>query len=333
MRQAQHLAKALNIPFGYLFLSTPPQDALPIPDLRTLPGTTRTAPSADLRETVLLALQRQSWYIEHLRDQGHGPLTFVGRFGVEAPPEKVAADMHEELAIDLNQMHPSKDSFLTHLVQAAERIGILVMRSGIAGNNTHRPLDVSDFRGFAISDPLAPLVFINSADAPSARVFTLVHELAHIWLGNSGVSSATPGSAHRAEVFCNAVAGEFLVPRERFLSVWQSDTDPELQSKVHRVSDRFHVSRLVVMRRALDLGLIGRDLYQQDYLTELQVFRERPGAGGGSFYRNAVAKNSRNFSRAVVAETLSGRMLLRDAGHLLGISPAKLQQYAAQISE
>lgn len=90
------------------------------------------------------------------------------------------------------------------------------MRSGIVGNNTHRPLDVAEFRGFAISHPLAPLVFINSADAPAARLFTLMHELAHIWVGSSGISNASPGNARREEVFCNAVAGEFLAPHDVF---------------------------------------------------------------------------------------------------------------------
>ena len=93
------------------------------------------------------------------------------------------------------------------------------MRSGIVGNNTHRPLDVAEFRGFAISHPLAPLVFINSADAPAARLFTLLHELAHLWVGSSGISNAspaTPGNVRREEVFCNAVAGEFLAPHDVF---------------------------------------------------------------------------------------------------------------------
>jgi Zn-dependent peptidase ImmA (M78 family)/transcriptional regulator with XRE-family HTH domain len=330
-RQAQRLAQAMHAPFGYLFLATPPPEVLPIPDLRTVAGSERPNPSLDLRETVRVALQRQEWYADYLRDQGQLPLPFVGRFSVESDIKSVAADIRAVLGQDLQQMHSTQDAYLSHLVQCAESAGVLVMRSGIVGSNTHRSLDVGEFRGFAISHPLAPLVFINSADAPAARLFTLVHELAHIWLGDSGVSSGAPGSQRREEVFCNAVAGEFLAPRELFLSLWAVN-DADLPNKVSRLVQCLHVSALVVLRRALDLQLIDSGIYQQHYLAELQAFRHRDGSGG-SFYRNAGAKNSRRFARAVVAEALSGRLLLRDAGRLLGVPPAKLQHFAEHLGE
>jgi Zn-dependent peptidase ImmA (M78 family) len=215
------------------------------------------------------------------------------------------------------------------LIEAAERAGVLVMRSGMVGNNTHRKLDVSEFRGFAISDPVVPVVFINSSDAPAARLFTLLHELAHIWLGSSGISNLAPGNSRREEVLCNAVAGEFLAPRELFLQLWAASPG-ELHEKVIALARRFHVSRLVVLRRALDLNLIGRATYDEHYLAELAAFRAQEG-GGGNFYRNAAAKNSLRFSQAVVTEALSGRLLLRDAGRLLGVQPSKIRELAQEI--
>lgn len=330
-RQAQKLAQVLHAPFGYLFLAAPPVQELPIPDLRSVAGVAPATASIDLQETLRIALQRQDWYVDHLRDQGQAPLPFVGRFTLGAGIGTVAADIGAVLKHDPQRRLPTKDAYLSHLVDAAERAGVLVMRSGIVGNNTHRPLDVGEFRGFAISHPLAPLVFINSADAPAARLFTLVHELAHIWLGDSGVSSLALGSDRREELFCNAVAGEFLAPREQFLQLW-NEVDTDLSVKVERIAQHLHISTLVVWRRALDLRLVARDIYQQHYLAELHAFQRQEGSGG-SFYRTAGAKNSRRFARAVVAEALSGRLLLRDAGRLLGIQPAKLRHFAEQLGE
>ena len=175
-----------------------------------------------------------------------------------------------------------------------------------------------------------PLVFINTADAPAARLFTLMHELAHVWVGSSGISSASPGNARLEEVFCNAVAGEFLAPHDVFTDLWDAST-ASLPERVAELALRFHVSRLVIMRRALDLGLVDHATYQQHYQAELAAFRDKPG-GGGSFYRNASVKNSKRFARAVLAEALSGRLLLRDAGRLLGVQPGKLAESCSSVS-
>jgi len=320
--QAQKLAQALHAPFGYLFLTEPPAEDLPLPDLRTVGGSPVPRPSVDLLDTIRLSLQRQAWYLDYLHDDDTDPLPFVARFATDAPVREVAADMRAVLGIDIETGQRNWEIYFRQLIEAAEAAGILVMRSGIVGNNTHRPLDVAEFRGFAISNPLAPLVFINTADAPAARLFTLMHELAHLWVGSSGISNASPGNTRREEVFCNAVAGEFLVPQNVFIPLWTAST-ASLPERLAELAQRFHVSRLVIMRRALDLALVNHAIYLQHYQAELAAFRDKSG-GGGSFYRNASVKNSKRFARAVLAETLSGRLLLRDAGRLLGVQPGKL---------
>ena len=146
----------------------------------------------------------------------------MGRFAPTANPEQVAADIRQVLGVAVEEGQRTWEVYFKALVDAAEYAGVLVMRSGIVGNNTHRQLDVGEFRGFAISHALAPVIFINSADAPAARLFTLLHELAHLWFGSSGISNIAPGSTRREEVACNAVAGEFLAPRAQFLTLWES---------------------------------------------------------------------------------------------------------------
>lgn len=328
-RQAQNLAHSFHAPFGYLFLNAPPQEALPLPDLRTVGGIPVRRPSVDLMETVRIALQRQEWYLDYQRDHGLEPLPFVGRFTMVADPRCVAADIRAVLAVEHEQGQRTWEVYFRELIEAAERVGVLVMRSGVVGNNTHRKLDVGEFRGFAIVDPLAPVVFINSADAPAARLFTLLHELAHVWIGASGISNVAPGNSRHEETFCNAVAGEFLVPGEVFLPLWNA-SDAELTTRVAALATRFHVSRIVIMRRALDLNLVDRATYSDYYLVALTTFRNQEG-GGGNFFRTAGAKNSLRFSQAVVTEALSGRLLLRDAGRLLGVQPGKIREFAGQL--
>lgn len=328
-RQARNLANAVHAPFGYLFLNEPPELLLPLPDLRTVANAAVPRPSIDLLETVRIALQRQDWYLEYQRDHGSEPLPFVGRFATTSNASTVAADIRTVLDVAVDDGRHTWETYFRELVEAAERVGVLVMRSGIVGNNTHRKLDVSEFRGFAISDPRAPVVFINSADAPAARLFTLMHELAHIWIGASGVSNTVPDNNRREEVFCNAVAGEFLVPLDEFVQRWHAGP-VELESRVALLAAHFHVSRLVIMRRAHDLGWVDRATYSAHYLAVLAAFRNQEG-GGGNFYRNAGAKNSARFAQAVVTEALSGRMLLREAGRLLGVQPSKIRAFAEQI--
>ena len=186
-RQAQNIAQALHAPFGFFFLPQAPVEEPLLPDLRTVGGRPVGSPSVDLLETVKQALQRQAWYIEYQQEQGAAALPFVAKFKLDASTQAVAADIRAMLGVALEQGQRRWDDYQRALIQGAEKAGVLVMRSGMVGNNTHRKLDVSEFRGFAISHALAPVVFINAADAPTARLFTLMHELAHIWFGSSGI--------------------------------------------------------------------------------------------------------------------------------------------------
>ncbi|MFM0499681.1 ImmA/IrrE family metallo-endopeptidase [Paraburkholderia caffeinilytica] len=327
-KQAQRWAAVTHVPFGFLFLPAPPAENLPLPDLRTVDGQLPDKPSTNLLDTVREVLNKQAWYVDYLRDQERSSLSFVGHFDVRSSVRNVVEDMRLKLEVDTNGKNG--DEYLRQLIRAAETLGILVMRSGIVGTNTHRKLDVGEFRGFAVSDSLAPIVFINSADAPTARLFTLIHELAHIWIGSSGISNVSQNNHRREEVFCNAVAGEFLVPKSEFETTWKK-TD-NWREGLAELAAKFHVSALVIARRASDLGYVSREEYSRYYIEELQAYRQRE-KNGGSFYRNAGAKNSVRFSRAVIAEAMSGRLLLRDAGKLLGVQPAKIRTYAETLAE
>ena len=225
--QAQSLARALHIPFGFLFLSAPPQESLPIPDLRTLGNHPMGQISTDLRDLVSDILRKQDWYRTYLQEQGVQPPAFIGKFQLDADASCVAEDMTVTLKLMLSDREEvsNGEAFLSLLMKKAEEAGVWVMRSGIVGGNTHRPLSVQEFRGFALCDEFAPVVFINGKDASAAQIFTLVHELAHLWIGQSGISDlslAQPNDTpHQViERFCNTVAAEVLVPKNDLCNHW-----------------------------------------------------------------------------------------------------------------
>ncbi len=331
-RQAQNFARVTNTPFGFLFLPVPPKETLPIPDLRTVDGIHIDGLSTELRDVLEQVLHKQDWYRDYLLSNDEETLPFIGKYNVNSSVADVVNNIRETLGVSI-PLRGTWDEYQRDLIAAAEAAGILVMRSGIVGNNTHRKLQVSEFRGFAISDNLAPIIFINSSDAPTARLFTLIHELAHLWLGISGISDNTHFQgkiAHaKEEMFCNAVAGEFLVPQNLLKKLWRENEG--LLNNLSVLATKFHVSKLVVARRALDVGFISNETYREYYQSELEAFRNKSG-GGGDFYRTAGAKNRTNFSSAIVSEALSGRMLLRDAGQLLGVAPHAIQTYARKLA-
>lgn len=328
--QAQKWASLAHIPFGFLFLQQPPVEQLPLPDLRTVGGIAPQRPSLELLDTVRDSIREQDWYLEYLQNQEHQPLAFVGRFNSRSQVAEVVDDIRRTLGVNPDAARLDYDKYSRSLIEAAEAAGILVMRSGIALGNTHRKLEVSEFRGFAISNAYAPVVFVNSSDAPSARLFTLLHELAHIWIGSSGVSDGNTANGRDEERFCNAVAGEFLAPETQFRALWNADVNWE--DNLAPLATRFHISKLAIGRRALDLGYLSQAQYSAYYRMILKAFQDEKG-GAGDYYRNTTAKNSPRLSKAVLTEAMSGRMLLRDAGHLLGVQPAKLRTLASKITE
>lgn len=329
-KQAQDFAKQTLIPFGYLFLNIQPVENLPIPDLRTIDNEHNPRPSAELIKMVHTIIERQEWYKDYLhQEQRLDRNPYLGRFTTQQPASAIVADMRNVLHIPTHPERGSWEDYYRDLIKRIEDVGILVMRQGDLGHYT-KPLNVKEFRGFALFDPLAPIIFINQADAPSARLFTLIHELAHIWIGQSGVSDAKPNTNRAEEVLCNAIAAEFLVPADEFLTHWQELPDWQLNLPV--LEARFHVSRWVLARRALTLQKITQQQYQS-YIDSVQRdYRDRERTDGGpTYYRTHKVQVSERFAKALVSETLSGRVLLRDAGKLLDMAPSKIQRFATEL--
>ena len=323
LKQAEAFARAVHVPVGYLFLSEPPEESVPIPDFRTFAGHAVTRPSPNLLDTIYACQERQSWYRDFARVIGEPDLGFVGSASETKSPVTVAARIRETLGFNLAARRECSTwtDALRLFIRQADEVGVLVMVSGIVMSNTNRRLDPSEFRGFALCDPLAPLIFVNGKDTKAAQMFTLAHELAHVWLGASALSNlgAAPKDGFRSEeVWCNAVAAELLVPLEAL----QSDLrrNEPLADALSRLARTFKVSTLVILRRLLDAGWLTRERFDAAWRQENVRLRKLVQAGsGGDFNRTTVARVGRRFARALVVSTLEGQTLYRDAFRMLGV--------------
>ncbi|MBC6404373.1 MAG: ImmA/IrrE family metallo-endopeptidase [Rhodospirillales bacterium] len=325
-KQLEAFARAVHVPAGYLFLSRPPEETVPIPDFRTLAGQAVTRPSPNLLDTLYACQERQGWYRDFARIGGQPELAFVGSARIETPPELVAASMRQTLDFGLAARRDCRSwaEALRPFVDRADAAGVLVMISGVVMNNTHRPLDPAEFRGFALADPIAPLIFVNGADTKAAQIFTLAHELAHLWLGETALSNLGAGPKpgfRREEVWCNTVAAELLVPMAALREHLQKD-EP-LPDTLPRLTGIFKVSTLVVLRRLLDAGWIDRAGFDSAWAAENRRLWDLAQQSGGNFYRTALSRVGRRFASALVADTLEGRTLYRDAFRMLGVSKSK----------
>jgi len=320
LKQLEDFARATHTPIGYFFLPEPPVERVPIPDFRTVGGARLQRPSPDLLDTIHLCQQRQEWYREFARTIGEPPLAFAGAAAVTSDVIDAAERIRHSLGFDLEERRrmPTWTDALRRFIELADNAGVMVMVSGVVGSNNRRKLDADEFRGFALADPLAPLVFINGSDTKAAQMFTLAHELAHVWLGQSAVSDAQPAEidGNAIERWCNAVAAELLVP----LDVFRDEYDPraDLRMETERLARRFKVSTLVILRRMRDAGGVTQPQFRAAYDAEVQRLRALPTGSGGNFYLTLGARASKRFARALVVSTLEGRSSFTEALHLLG---------------
>lgn len=322
LRQLEQFARLTYTPVGFLFLQEPPDERLPIPDFRTLADSGVRRPSPNLLDTLYTCQQRQEWFRDYARAEGQVPGPVVAQATGESAIEPTAAAMRAAFGFDLAERRqmPTWTDALRRFIEQAESQGVLVMVNGVVGNNNRRKLYPNEFRGFALVDELAPLIFVNGADTKNGQMFTVAHELAHVWLGQSALSDATAATVptHQVERWCNQVAAEFLVPLEALRGEVKRGADPTEES--NRLARLFKVSSLVILRRMHDAGALGRDEMWSTYEAELARLKAIPKGTGGDFYLTQGTRLSKRFARALVSSTQEGHTLYRDAFHLLGFS-------------
>lgn len=333
-KQLEEFAKATHVPFGYLFLPEPPVERIPIPDLRTVRNQRLSLPSPDMLDTIHAMQRRQTWLREEQIERDAEPLDFVGSARLSDDPQGVGREMRRLVGLEDDwaaRIRTWRES-VGELRRAIEDLGVMAIVNGVVGNNTHRKLNVEEFRGFALSDEYAPLVFVNGADAKSAQMFTLAHELAHIWLGLSALTDTGLVSrpTQEIELWCDRAAAEFLVPERQLKTLW-----PEVRhgsSPFEVLARLFKVSPIVAGRRAMDLRLVSRETFFSFY--EEYITRERSQhshSGGGDFYNNQNTRVGERFALEVIRAAKEGRVSFKEAYDLTGLRGGAFQEYAGRL--
>lgn len=280
-------------------------------------------PSLALIDTIYLCQLRQDWYREFVRLKDEDPLPFIGSAKLNDDAATVAKLILRDFDLEKHPIFPNWNSLLQLLIERSDMIGVLVMVSSVAINNTHRSLNLEEFRGFALADSFAPIVFINGADKKEAQLFTLAHELAHLWLDKTGFSDSRFEicSQQLVEDQCDTIAVEMLVPLTAMLKEFQKDR--ERLKTAASIKQLFRVSSPIAQYW---LDCVDRYLQQQSrrpYGREIKQLQNKQMNNKGSYYSILTSRLGNRFARAVVSDTLEGRTLFRDALHLLGISKIK----------
>lgn len=334
--QVKRLAHATHTPEGFLYLNEPPDDRLPIPDFRTVGDERVRRPSPDLLDTINMMQRRQTWMRDFLIEEAESQLEFVGSATLNSNPQKVAHTMRETLGVAggwANEESTWTDA-LMHLRRKIETAGILIVINGVVGNNNHRKLDPNEFRGFVLSDAYAPLVFINGADFKAAQMFTIAHEVAHLWINREGVSNleAMQPPPIRVEQWCNEVAAEFLVPVAELSEAWEHAKHSK--EPYQTLAARFKVSTIVAARRVLDLGLISKkqffefyDNYQKDERRKKEAKKNK----GGDFWSTQSVRVGQRFGAAVVRAAKEGRLQYHEAYQLTGLTGKTFDRFAENL--
>ncbi|CAI2429215.1 Domain of uncharacterised function (DUF955) [Serratia proteamaculans] len=319
--EAQKFAELTHVPFGFLYLDNPVEEKLPIPDRRTV-GSRDVDVSMELKDTLNDIMAKVEWYKDYAKENYFEPVELVGKFAATDGIHNIVQEIRDKLNVTIPPKKGKWEDLLYLLIKEIERNGVLVMKNGVVKNNTHRPIDVNDFRGFCLADKYSPVIFINNNDAKSAQLFTLIHELAHIMIGESGISDVSHATDSKQEILCNAVAAEYLVPERIFCDNWNNYDD--WSENIPHLVNVFRVSRWVIARRALTLGFIT----EESYVSFVAKINDKSPGGGGSYPRTQKGRVSETFAKAVVTQALEGKILLREAQRLTGIRPSKLLEFA-----
>jgi Zn-dependent peptidase ImmA (M78 family) len=319
LRQLENFSNKVHVPFGYLFLEQPPQESLDFPFFRSGRNPSGKV-SLNTYQAVQIIEDRQDWLTDYLKDNGYDPLPFVGRFDKNTPYLEIVEDIRATLNLseDWASGHHSWEDALNDLTIRIEDLGIIMTFNGHVGYNNRRPIDVEECRGFVLVDKYCPFLFVNSRDAKSAQMFTIIHELAHVWIGESaGFSNShlTPAD-NDLEKLCDQVAAEFLVPEhlleEHFVN----------NQNINTLSKRFKVSPIVIGRRLWDLGYMSKEeffAYYHKRMAFFQKIKDESQGGGGDFYVTAKRKSSKRFASFVNIATRENALPYRDAYRLMGM--------------
>lgn len=320
--QIETLSSKTHIPLGYFFLKNPPQENLPMLEFRTVNSASAKNPSRNLLDTYYQMSAIQGWMRDYLIDNGNEKLDFVGSGKNEKNPVKIAASVRSitGMSEDWYAQPKDKNTAFNFLRSSFEKIGIFILQNGIAGQNTHRPLNIDEFRAFTLIDDYSPLIFINTKDTEGGKLFSLIHEVVHIWLGLHSLFNDNSGLAFHIsplETLCNAAAAELLVPNNHFVAKWNAQPDRFIDRKVSTIASYFRCGDITVARRALDNNYINQTQYKDIVAKIIAKYKKHSNKdSGGDYYKTAKSRYGIPFVLALDSSIKEGKTTYTEAFRL-----------------
>ena len=336
--QIEDFSKKSHIPLGYFFLQTPPIEQISLLEYRTLDSIQLTNPSRNLIDTIHDMEAVQEWMVNYRKEWNYDTISIVGSLKGITDISVIADTIRKDLGLNIEWYkdcgNPSEA--FNKVRGLLEECGIVVMMNGIVGKNTHRALDVNEFRAFAMVNEWAPLIFINGADSAGGRLFSLFHELVHLWIGENDLYNDTIYSANGIkpiEVTCNAVAGALMVPKTVFLEKWNNNTNDDIHEKIKELARMFRCSSSVIARRALDNKKIDQNVYNMVIADAIEAYiqTKQEKSSGGDYYRVARSKLDGVFVRALCESVNSGRTSFTEAYRLTNTTSKTFSEVASGL--
>jgi Zn-dependent peptidase ImmA (M78 family) len=335
--QIESLSNKIHIPLGYFFLKAPPQENLPIFEFRTVNSTIAPKPSRDLIDTYYQMAAIQNWMRDYLLDQGNERLSFVGSCKNEKNPGGIAASIRSTIGMTKDWHLHSQDikASFDILRKLFESTGILILQNGVVGQNNYRKLSIEEFRAFTLIDEYAPLIFINNNDTQGGKLFSLLHEAVHIWLGLHSFFNENSGlffNISPLETLCNAVAAELLVPNDSFVNEWVNTYKPVLNEKITHIARHFKCGAITIVRRALDNNYISQPQYEEFVSNVMANVRNgNKNRSGGNYYITAISRYGSRFLLALNNSAEEGKTPYTEAFGLTGTNRATFANLVSEI--
>ena len=307
--QIEKISKLIKIPVGLLVLDRTVDINTQRLSFRTLESREIVAMSAELRDTII-EMQEKQFFLQNQIDEN---LSINSQILRTANHLILAEHIRHKLDIPINHIPDSKNDPIRYFRDKISSIGVFVFFNGKIKDNTHRPLNPNEFRGFSLNNSKAPIIFVNQKDSRNAQLFTLIHELVHLFVDNEGISNKDEQSDYShtgVEALVNRVTAEILVPKLLF--------ERENTLNVEELANRYRVSRYVVARRLLDFGKINKNQYNNIIrLIESKATPQRRSTGG-SYRSNIRFRIDKTFFHFVHNAIMQDRISYTEAFRLIG---------------
>lgn len=310
--QLSEIAKKLNVPTGLLLLKNKVDMDSKRLDFRTLNSDHIEKMSPELRDTINEMEAKQDF----LREEIDNTVNFIGTFNIDSNIDEIVYKIRKDLDIEIFWQKKSGSSPLNYLRKKISDLGVYIFFNGKVKDNTHRPLSVNEFRGFVLKDDKAPIIFINQRDFKNGQLFTLVHELVHLYVGTEEIFNIVDTgffTYDRTEAFVNKVTAELLVPKSKLLN--------ELDKDLEDLSRMFKVSKFVILRRLLDIGKIDKKEYSEAIAQLEEELKRIPikSSGSGNYNNNLKFRVDGKFVSLVENAVVRNKISYTDAFNIVGV--------------